>query len=549
MAVIGQPFIKRALRHQPLSHMASLKQRTLHGNPTKHKKPPGKWRTTTPQFSHTLLAIASILKRLSAHSPREGSVTVGDVEYFTEAAAASLVGRRYRSTARYSRVAPGPIGRVTGRYVAGSAGRCFGVDVTWEGVRGGSPLDLERGGLTDGFSRAQLFTVFTGGPNTGRRAMVPLDGPDGGPGYTHRWAHRGRQPGGRERTAARRMSRRKSSRYPCRIAVTVVAVILAECTVQSPAGGGVGPGGGAMAMASGRYRLVTEPGDGLAPIYTLISSATTTLDMSMYELVDVHAEELLAADAARKVAVRVVLDHRNEGAANQAAFSYLSAHGVQVHWAPPGFEADHAKSLVVNGDVAGVLTLNLTSRYYPTTRGFAVIDTDGADVAAIEKVFDADFAGNAITAPGGNDLMWSPGSESQMVAFIASAHLSVALENEEMSDPAVIAALVADAKRHVTVTITMTTAPQWAAAFTTLTSAGVQVHVDTGEKPIYVHAKAVVDDAGTPAAKVDIGSENDTRASLDANRELGLTVTDPAVVASVAATLAGDFAAAAPWQQ
>jgi hypothetical protein len=58
----------------------------------------------------------------------------------------------------------------------------IGVDVTWAGIPGGSPLELERGGLlTDGFSRQQLFTVFTAGPHAGRRAMVPLDGADGGP--------------------------------------------------------------------------------------------------------------------------------------------------------------------------------------------------------------------------------------------------------------------------------------------------------------------------------------------------------------------------------
>jgi cardiolipin synthase A/B len=293
---------------------------------------------------------------------------------------------------------------------------------------------------------------------------------------------------------------------------------------------------------------VTEPGDGMGPLYALMSSAATTLDVTMYELVDVRAEQLLADDAARKVAVRVVLDRNREGAANQGAFDYLSAHGVRVRWAPPAFDADHEKSLIVDRRVGAILTLNLTSRYYPNTRDFAVVDTDPADVAALAAVFDADFAGTAITAPTGHDLMWSPGSEAQMVAFIASAASSVTVENEEMSDLAVIAELKTDARRGVDVTVTMTNSPQWTATFAALTSAGVHVRVDTGEKPLYIHAKAVVDDAGTALAKADIGSQNDTATSLGHNREVGLILTDPTAVASVSATLSRDSAQASPWK-
>jgi hypothetical protein len=97
-------------------------------------------------------------------------------QYFTEAEAQILVGRRYRATARYAQVPEGSVGVVSGIYPVG--GR-FGVDITWQGIAGGSPLDLERGGLTDGFSRRDLALVFTAGVNRDKRAMVPLDGPDG----------------------------------------------------------------------------------------------------------------------------------------------------------------------------------------------------------------------------------------------------------------------------------------------------------------------------------------------------------------------------------
>ena len=270
---------------------------------------------------------------------------------------------------------------------------------------------------------------------------------------------------------------------------------------------------------------MTEPDDGMAGLYALMSSPRSTLDMTMYVLVDRDAEQRLAADAARGVRVRVMLDRNREGAANAAAFSFLAAHGVAVRWAPPGFEATHEKAFVVDDRTAAVLTLNLTSRYYPTTRDFAVVDSDPADVAAIEAVFVADFAGNAAAAPHGADLVWSPGAQQQL------------------------AALAGDARRGVHVEVVMTASPQWAHAFAALAAAGVAIRTypDT-ETALYIHAKTDVVDAAGPEAQVFIGSQNFTAASFDDNRELGVIVTQPSVVAAVNAVVGHDFAGASPWQ-
>lgn len=306
---------------------------------------------------------------------------------------------------------------------------------------------------------------------------------------------------------------------------------------------------GPSATASSQYRLVAEPGDGMAGLYRLMSSPASTLDMTMYELVDTQAEMLLAADAARGVKVRVVLDGNREAKANGPAFTFLAAHGVQVRWAAPRYRATHQKTIVIDGKTAAILTLNLTSRYYPATRDFAVIDSNPADVAAVETVFAADFAGRPVTAgPAGDDLVWSPGSQPQLVALIDSARSTLAVENEEMAAPAIVAALSAAARRGVRVEVTMTDSPDWAKEFAVLIGAGVRVRAYHGEHPIYIHAKAIVVDAGIRAARVFVGSENFTGASMDQNRELGVIVGSPTVVGPVSAILADDFAGATPWQ-
>jgi len=128
----------------------------------------------------------------------------------------------------------------------------------------------------------------------------------------------------------------------------------------------------------------------MEPIYSLMSSARHQLDMTMYELADPRAIDILEGDAARGVVVRVILDRDYAGASvNAAAEAGLASHGVQVHWAPAS-TIFHQKTFTLDDHTSVVMTLNLTSQYYASTRDFAVITTDDADVAAIEEGFDSD---------------------------------------------------------------------------------------------------------------------------------------------------------------
>jgi cardiolipin synthase A/B len=295
-------------------------------------------------------------------------------------------------------------------------------------------------------------------------------------------------------------------------------------------------------------RVLTEPMAGMGPIYQLITGARSSVDLTMYELADPTTEADLAADAARGVDVRVILDQHLERPANTGAYDYLTAHGVHVRWAPGG-TTYHQKTLTADDATSVIMTLNLVVNDYPATRDFAVIDTNRADVRAIVATFDADFAGNYITPPEGTDLVWSPtNAQASILSLINQASRTLAVEDEEMDDPAVTAALAAAARRGVDVTITMTADPEWDRAFAELAGAGAHVKVYADDSAaLYIHAKAIVADAGRPGQQVMAGSQNFSAASLDYNRELGILTTDPAVVAAIAATLSGDYAAAAPY--
>jgi phosphatidylserine/phosphatidylglycerophosphate/cardiolipin synthase-like enzyme len=203
----------------------------------------------------------------------------------------------------------------------------------------------------------------------------------------------------------------------------------------------------------------------------------------------------------------------------------------------------------VDAKTSVIMTLNMVTEDYSGTRDFAVIDTRPADVHAIVTTFDADFAHRSVNPPDGADLVWSPtNSQSSILAVINAAKHTLSVENEEMDDPTITAALVAAAKRGVDVKVIMTAESEWDSAFSRLESAGVHVRLYAdSDKVLYIHAKAVDADASRSGQQLFVGSENFSKASLGYNRELGIRTTNSAVISAISATLAADYAGAKPY--
>jgi len=294
--------------------------------------------------------------------------------------------------------------------------------------------------------------------------------------------------------------------------------------------------------------VITEPAAGMGFVARAVESARHLVLLEVYELEDPAVVAALVARARSHVTVEVLLDKDyHAGTVNSRAFATLRAGHVAVRWTAASY-IFHEKALVIDGTTAWVGTGNLTSRYYATTRDFWVVDSIGADATAITAGFRADWRGRAPSpAPRGADLVWSPGAEATVVGLIDSARHTVSLETEELAADPVVNALVAAAHRHVAVRVTMTYSSSWRWAFNELVAAGAQVHVDHGESPIYIHAKALCIDCvlgSHGAGTVLVGSHNLSTYSLTRNRELSIRTTAPSVVQPIAAVLRSDFLAA-----
>jgi cardiolipin synthase A/B len=329
------------------------------------------------------------------------------------------------------------------------------------------------------------------------------------------------------------------------LAVVVLAVAGCKVQVPSAAQASAGTTGAVQAGTSGVTRegsLVVEPGAGFSSVYNLINGAKRSIDVTMYEFSDTTAEHDLAAAARRGVHVHVILDRR-EQSENSAAYSYFGSHAVKVTWSSPKYRYTHQKTLVVDGSRAVIMTANLTSQYYTTSRDFLVVDTNRADVAAITAVFNADFTHTAVRPGDGSDLAWSPtDSEGKLLGLINGATSSLRIYSEEMGDTTVENALIRAAKRGVDVQVCgENESGEYDSAYSRLARAGIHISYYNSPTGFYIHGKVIEADYGTAHAKVFIGSENFSNTSLNDNRELGLIISSHAVMSAIAGTFASDF--------
>ena len=268
----------------------------------------------------------------------------------------------------------------------------------------------------------------------------------------------------------------------------------------------------------------------------------------MYEFSDTTAEHDLAAAARRGVTVKVVLDQR-EKSHNSATFDYLGSHGVKVVWSSPSFEYTHQKTLLVDGSTAVIMTANLTSEYYPSTRDFLVMDTKPADMAAIAQVFNADFAHRAVHPGDGRDLVWSPtDSQAQILALIDGARKSLRIYSEEMGDATIEDALIKAAHRGVNVRVCgENTGSEYDSDFSRLAAGGVHISYYSSSHGFYIHGKVIEADYGTSRARVFISSENLSSTSLNQNGGLGLITASQKVMSSMASTFTTDYRNGKHW--
>ncbi|CAN5401676.1 hypothetical protein BH09ACT7_BH09ACT7_04440 [soil metagenome] len=292
-------------------------------------------------------------------------------------------------------------------------------------------------------------------------------------------------------------------------------------------------------------RLIVEPDDGLGPVLDFFASAEKTLLIKQFTFTEDSFIEAVIERKNAGVDVRVMLNPARSGGdrANDETFERFVNAGVAVQWANPKFYVTHEKSVVVDGTAALVATFNLCPKYFSLTRDYGVITYDPLHIAQITDVFNADWEHRDWRPSGYEGLLWSnSNSRLHMAHFIDTATERLDVQHPKYVDAVILDHIAAAADRGVKVHVLCGGKhgiSEWDildtfASLRTLRRFGVKVHK---QKNLRVHAKLLIVDAQTAL----VGSMNIDRSAFDLRRELGVTVSDPDVVARLKQVFDADW--------
>jgi cardiolipin synthase A/B len=290
-------------------------------------------------------------------------------------------------------------------------------------------------------------------------------------------------------------------------------------------------------------QLLVLPDDSMIPLLDALAAARQTIDIYVFTLSNPDILAALREAVARGVRVRAVVEPApsDNAAAGHAAMRALNEANVQVRPRPSYFDRVHAKSFVVDGAQALVSSINYLEDWMHT-RDHGILTTNPVVVQGILQTFAADWAATPDDSVPAPPLVLSPpNSRATLAGLINGAQTSLILEEEQITDDAMIDLLVARSNAGVTVQI-VSNALQTKnlKPLETLQARAPQAEVRYSTQ-LWLHTKLVIADE----RRMLVGSVNLTAASLDKRREVSMLVDDPAAVARALAVARDDFASGA----
>lgn len=280
---------------------------------------------------------------------------------------------------------------------------------------------------------------------------------------------------------------------------------------------------------------------------SLIGSAHSRVLVEMYELGRADVVRALGAASQRGVDVRVITDP--SVAASRRSSLKLDGLGVSERVYPiddSRHQIDHVKLLVADGEaVVGGMNWGAHS---DRNHDYVLETRVRAEIDRLVRIFEQDWslaAGQpAPLAPAAGEIaQTAPGDEIRVMIerALVRAHQRVLAEVYTLTDPEVIAELVAATRRGVAVRVLLDPNQAYNRhGYEVLRAGRVDVHWYPIPKGALLHAKIGLFDAD-----LILGSANWTLSGLGTNHELDIETGDSRAVAAFATRFEADWALAA----
>jgi len=280
--------------------------------------------------------------------------------------------------------------------------------------------------------------------------------------------------------------------------------------------------------------IIVFPDDTIKSIVDAIDGAGKSILIKMFLFSDPELLNTVIAAKLRGVKVKVMLNpsRRTGEDENEDTRTKLEAAGIEVRDSNPSFIITHEKSMVVDGRIAFVKSLNWETKNFTETRDYAIVTSHPHEVEEIILCFEADWHRKDFDPGEDARLIWcSLNGRSRIARFIDQAKHTLFIQNERFQDMVIIERIVRAASRGVTVhvmacpphTLKMEKIVEGVGGLRIMDDIGIKIHK---LKHLKLHGKMLLADG----CRAIIGSINLAPGSFDHRRELAIEVHDADVI-------------------
>ncbi len=275
-------------------------------------------------------------------------------------------------------------------------------------------------------------------------------------------------------------------------------------------------------------KLIVQPDAGLAPIVSALKQARKTIDILIFRLDLQEITRGLESAAARGVVVRALIAHTNRGGEKslRKLEMRLLEKGITVSRTSDDLVRYHGKMLIIDRRVLHLYGFNFTGLDIGKSRSFGAVIRQRALVTEALKLFEADCTRQPYACGCGRFVVSPENARARLGAFISGARKQLLVYDPKVGDPQMLRLLAERAKAGVDVRIIGKLG-------------GKKSELSSERYPgRRLHVRAIIRDG----RRAFFGSQSLRRLELDSRREIGVFVTEAAVVAQMQSVFEKDWA-------
>lgn len=275
-------------------------------------------------------------------------------------------------------------------------------------------------------------------------------------------------------------------------------------------------------------KLIAQPADGTAPLLKAIKQAKKTIEIVIFRFDQADIEHALEDAVERGVFVHALIAFTNRGGEKnlrKLERRFLEK-GITVARTANDLVRYHGKMMIIDGKELYLLTYNFTHLDVGRSRSFGVVTKNRDVVQAASQLFQCDTKRQPYAARCDKLVVSPVNARKRLAAFLKSAKRELLIYDIDISDKEMMRIL--EDRRQAGVSIKIL---GHVSRSKNLTARSL--------RRMRLHTRVIIRDS----KQAFLGSQSLRKVELDARREIGIIVSNPKAVSSLATMFEDDWKA------